>query len=150
MRSAPSSKQWTRPPERPLRPDFYDTKSRVIEDKNICHIRFRGIAGNTHEDAHTFSAMDKVVLGLLEAERPDGLIMDFRELEYSWGDEMARTLGEHALPLVVIVSDLNRSGLTSLVQEEMLIQEASDLLVESEEAAYSLVLSKIRNTKNEN
>jgi hypothetical protein len=58
----------------------------------------------------------------LQAFSPDGLILDFRNLEYDYGDMMDGVLesaegtwGGRALPAVVVTSHLNRSGLTGLV-----------------------------------
>ncbi len=76
-------------------------------------------------------------------------IFDFRELEYTWGDQMGCLLdsptnwngNENVRPVVVIVSDLNREGLTSLVRDEMW-SEPAEWLADSVEQAVSMLQSK--------
>ena len=59
---------------------------------------------------------------------PDAVILDFTTLRYEWGDEMARILfacsidpldSDLRIPVAVIISGLNREGITSLVLDEM-------------------------------
>jgi hypothetical protein len=143
---------WKRPDPNPLRRDFYEARCLSIADKKIAVAIFRGEAAATHELLHVFSAMEGAMTELLEAEHPAALILDFRELAYSWGDEMVRTLdvpstwfgGE--FPLVVITSDLNRDGLTSLLRDEML-SEPAEWLSQSEDEAIALIRSKFLKKK---
>lgn len=88
-------------------------------------VAFAGEAGNSHEHCGTFRLMDAITMAGIIAWKPSALILDLRNLKYDWGDEMQRTLtvalawhGED-FPLAVVVSDLNREGLTSLVKHEM-------------------------------
>lgn len=139
---------WKRPDPIPLRRDFHEARCSRIGNKKIAVATFRGAAAATHELLHVFSAIEEVMTELLESEHPDALILDFCDLKYSWGDEMARTLqapmewfgGE--FPVAIITSELNREGLTSLVRDEML-REPSDWLSDSEETALTLIQSKL-------
>ncbi|MEM1354473.1 MAG: hypothetical protein AAGC44_06475 [Planctomycetota bacterium] len=88
-------------------------------------VAFSGEAGNSHEHCGTFRFMDAVTMAGIIAWEPSALILDLRDLKYDWGDEMHRTLtvalawyGED-FPTAAVVSDLNREGLTSLVEYEM-------------------------------
>jgi hypothetical protein len=111
--------------------------------------RFRGIAAATHEDLHVFREIDAAIQKLLDCERPAGVILDFRELEYSWGDEMGRTLSitdpstGGQMPLVIVVSDLNRAGMTSLLRDELSLEPA-EFLVSSEDEAYHLIEPQLK------
>jgi hypothetical protein len=85
-------------------------------------VAFHGEAGNTHAHIGTFAFMDAMIAAGVAAWQPMGVVLDLRGLRYAWGDEMARTLagaGIHEDPPAVVVSDLNREGLTSLVKEEL-------------------------------
>lgn len=62
------------------------------------------------------------------AIEPDAVILDFTNLRYEWGDEMAGVLlfcSNHPIetglniPVAVITSEFNIGGLTSLVRNEM-------------------------------
>jgi hypothetical protein len=63
----------------------------------------------------------------VEMWTPEALILDFRGLKYEWGDEMVKVFGagarrwvdDTAFPVLVVVSDLCRSGMTSLVRDEL-------------------------------
>jgi hypothetical protein len=90
---------------------------------NTLIVRFSGVfVGNG--DAIFMRA---VTCAGLEAWHPLTLGFDFRELSYTWGDEMTDVLdvGEgmvagsprRNLPTAVVVSDLCRAGLTSLLLE---------------------------------
>ena len=70
-----------------------------------------------------------------------GVILDLRDLAYEWGDMMVNPFGaghqhyiDSDLPVVAVISDLNRVGLTSLVTDEMQFDPAN-LLFETMEAA---------------
>jgi len=105
-------------------------------------VAFDGAAGNTHQDIGTFAFMKAMIVAGLEAWRPEALILDLRRLRYSWGDEMHDTLAaadgwcRRAFPTAVVVSDLNRVGLTSLVVREM-GRDPQDLLFDSIDEAVS-------------
>lgn len=89
--------------------------------------------------------MDEVLTRFLNSERPAGLILDLRELEYWWGDQMAQTLAlvhvdAPTVKVVAIVSDLNRQGMTSLVRDELFC-DPSRWLADGEEQAKALMQS---------
>lgn len=145
-------KIWKRPDPTPLRDDFYEAHCTVFEGKKIAIATFRGEAAATHELLHVFSAIDARIAALLDEKRPDALILNFRELKYNWGDEMARTLSDASwrdgdeFPIAIVASDLNRVGLTSLLQDEMDC-EVSTWLSDSEDGAIALLQTKLE-TKN--
>lgn len=82
-----------------------------------------GIGCRSNADASYIEFMTRAALRLIF---PTSLVFDFRDFEYEWGDGMARTLsaGENLyidddLPVAIVVSDLCRKGLTSLVRDEL-------------------------------
>ena len=103
-------------------------------------VAFDGAAGNSHEHIGTFAFMNAMIAAGLAAWRPAAVILDLQRLQYWWGDEMHDTLTSprdefgRALPTAVVVSDLNREALTSLVADEM-GGDPRSLLFESLEAA---------------
>lgn len=140
---------WKRPDPIPLRRDFYQARCLHVADKKVVVTTFRGEAAATHELLHVFSAIDEALEEVLESEHPAGLILDLRELKYSWGDEMARTLSLPStwyggdFPVVVVTSDLNRAGLTSLVRDEM-FSDPNEWLADSEDEAVSQLKTKLQ------
>jgi hypothetical protein len=139
---------WKRPEPTPLRRDFFEGRSVSVGASKIALATFRGEAAATHELLHVFPAIEDAAVALLEAERAAALILDFRELKYDGGDEMGRTLSDlswrygSTFPVAVIVSDLNREGLTSLLRAEM-GSDPAEWLVDSEKAAIGLLRSKL-------
>lgn len=139
---------WNRPDPSPLRPDFYESRRISIVDRRAVIATFRGEAAATHELIHFFSAMEKAIMELLESEQPTALILDLRELKYTWGDEMAQMLSVVSswsggdFPIAIIISDLNREGLTSLVREELFLDPA-EWLSNSVDEAVALLRSKL-------
>jgi hypothetical protein len=108
-------------------------------------IAFIGKAGNSHEFCGTFNFMDAMIAAGVVAWHPFAVVLDLRQLSYAWGDEMQGTLGSaydyvsgSSLPTSVVVSDLNRKGLTSLVIQEM-FASPGDWLFETVEDAIAAV-----------
>ncbi len=116
-------------------------------------VRLAGVL--TNESNEIFDLAAAIIMAGMEAWQPWALILDLRGLDYSWGDWMQNVLAaaQHwhepvqpvrnafggglvpkQFPLAVVVSDLNREGLTSLVREQM-HREPHDLLYESLEDA---------------
>ena len=127
--------------------DDYSGIILVVAFKGVC-----GIGSANNSDATFMAAMIKAGI---EAWSPDALVLDLRELDYRWGDMMSKVLGageysmfkqvingdgeaNQDLPTAVVISDLNREGLTSLVEMEM-FAKTQDWLCESWEAAAALV-----------
>jgi hypothetical protein len=120
-------------------------------------VRLFGVADN--REGGVYSLASAIVMGGLEAWQPSAVILDLRGLDYSWGDRMQNVLGvpqrwyepvypmraifggdqvPKLFPLAVVVSDLNREGLVSLVRDE-LQEQPDELLFESiEDAARAL------------
>jgi hypothetical protein len=73
---------------------------------------------------------------------PSALVIDLRVTTYDWGDEMglifnagaSRWVDDTPFPKAMVISDLNREGLKSLVRDEMGVKPES-LLFESVEDA---------------
>ncbi len=82
-----------------------------------------GYGSKGNPDARFMSAIIKAGL---EAWSTSALILDFRTLRYEWGDMMGLVFSASAgryidvpFPLAVVISDLNREGLISLVEHEL-------------------------------
>ena len=107
---------------------------------------FRGHAFNSHGQS-SFEHIKVMMAANMVAAIPDAIILDFSNLKYEWGDEMADVLfycSNHPIetrvriPVAVVTSELNREGLTSLVRDEMR-QTANDWLTNSLEDAISTI-----------
>jgi hypothetical protein len=77
------------------------------------------------------------------------LILDFRRLDYQWGDEMEEVLGcrgEIQRPYAVVLGDPCRQAITTLVQQfHPKIKSATDLehIFDDVEEAWKYVHQKI-------
>ena len=90
---------------------------------------FRGECGYGSGSNADAAFMAGIVKAAQEAWPASALILDWRQLEYEWGDEIGKPIdafgtcrvdGKNiSAPTAVIISDLNRVGLTSLVKQEM-------------------------------
>lgn len=127
---------------------------------------FIGLCGHGCNSADSVAQMDRVVWNAMCARRPDGLIMDFRRLQYEWGDNLTEPLAYHPdekpdslidddddsaftrpqqlsdFPVVYVVSDFNRKGLTSLMTDELFLLP-SDYLFESLDAAIEAIANRL-------
>lgn len=120
-------------------------------------VRLSGAA--PREQDAIFDLASALVMAGLEAWQPWAVILDLRLLEYAWGDRMQNVLwapqrwyeAVHPLrevftagkapkefPLAVVVSDLNRDGLQSLVSEEMKLDTTQVLHESLEDALHTL------------
>ncbi|HEY3320970.1 MAG TPA: hypothetical protein VGP72_10935 [Planctomycetota bacterium] len=97
------------------------------------------------EASPSFAYMDAMIAAGKAGWDPVALLLDLRKLRYEWGDEMGRTLSdakasgfERQLPLAVVVSELNRAGLTSLIRDE-LFGKPEQWLCDSLEAALAML-----------
>lgn len=124
-------------------------------------IRLIGSAGNEAGESGSFDLASAMIMAGLEAWQPWAAILDLRRFGYQWGDEMENVLnaanrwyepvypirgifaGEHLpkrFPLAVVISDLNREGLTTLVKQRMQIERPSIFYESIDEAASALDL----------
>jgi hypothetical protein len=111
------------------------------------------------DDGNDAAFMEGVITWALLAWDANGLVLDFRNLSYEWGDRMQNVLNvgfsrrdeaeqlvnqifapnrPSVLPTAVIFSEKCRDGLESLVHEEM--GGYSGTLVETEEQALAFVI----------
>lgn len=116
-------------------------------------IAFKGECGHGSGSNQDAAFMAGIIRAANEVWPPVACILDLRELEYEWGDEIARVfdtfdacrVGDSfiAFPLAVVISDKNRVGLTSLVREEM-GQSPDEILFETLNDAFTAVEDQAR------
>jgi hypothetical protein len=94
--------------------------------QEIMLVRFTGVSGIGSRGTDDAVFMRTVLVAALDAWSPFGLVLDLSHLDYRWGDDMTGVLcgGDQycavsRLPTTVIVSNQCRTGLTSLVAQEM-------------------------------
>jgi len=91
----------------------------------ILVVRFSGTSGFGCANNSDAIYMDAMVRAGIAAFDSVGVILDVREMGYEWGDMMLcpfaaghRYYVDLDLPIVAVVSDINREGLTSLMTDE--------------------------------
>lgn len=104
-------------------------------------VKFSGCSGVGCANNVDAIYMEAVIASGLIHFSHQALVLDLQEMSYEWGDQMVRPLGagqghyvDADLPTAVVVSDLNREGLTSLVRDEMLADPSEWLFDTLEEA----------------
>ena len=121
---------------------YFETKLPSPPHHDVLVVQFTGQSGFGCANNSNARYMAAMIHAGLTSFSPIGVLLDLREMAYEWGDMMAQPLcGGHAhyangrnLPLAVVISDVNRGGLTSLVTDELGL-DPSSLLFESMEAA---------------
>ena len=102
--------------------------------------------------------MDAMRLSASVVWRPAAIILDFRELFYKWGDTMEYLFqtpypstelqkifegdSKTPFPIVAVISDKCRSGMTSLVRQEM-ASDPSTILFETIEEAVAAIEARL-------
>ncbi len=104
-------------------------------------VRFSGTSGFGCANNSDAIYMDAMIRAGIAAFDPVGVILDLREMAYEWGDMMlcpfsagSRYYVDSDLPIVAVVSDINRKGLTSLMIDEADI-DPSTVLFDAMDAA---------------
>ena len=120
----------------------------IIEFSGEC-----GYGSSSNDDA---SFMEGMMAAGFRAWDPSCCILDLRKLKYEWVDMMCAlfnppheliSLTEEAVeyPFAIVVSDVNREGLTSLVTQEM-SGDPSKILFDTMESATKRVIEIARKT----
>jgi hypothetical protein len=90
--------------------------------ERILIVAFDGVYGVGSAGNGDAGFMDAIVDMGKNAFDPAGIVLDFRQLRYEWGDLMAFPIGAadiHGIAPAIVVSDLCREAMTSFVQMEM-------------------------------
>ena len=120
-------------------------------NKNVLIAEFRGECRDNADAAF----MTGIVKAANEMWFVSALVLDWQKLKYEWGDEIAQPMGALGIhrvndkninaPTAIIVSNLNRLGLTSLVKQEMdgkperlLFSSFEEALAAVDKQAYSI------------
>jgi hypothetical protein len=113
-------------------------------------MKFSGICGHGAEgngDANYMEAVSKAAISFTD---PDGLIFDFTELNYQWGDLMGRVLfcGEDRranidmpMAMAIVVSDRCEKAIRSLLKSEFMLEDLG-LVHHSLDSAVSFIDEK--------
>jgi hypothetical protein len=101
----------------------YEIQLETSEDKPrfwcILVLSFSGRYRSGHHGAPDAGYIRGIMQAALGVWRPKALILDFRKLDYTWGDEMEEVLGcrgEIELPYAVVLGDQCRPAITTLLQ----------------------------------
>jgi hypothetical protein len=121
-----------------------------LQHLSVMIIEFSGECGYGSSSNADASFMEGMMAAGFRAWNPSCCILDLRKLKYEWGDMMCSlfnpphelislTEEEVEYPFAVVISDLNREGLTSLVSQEM-SEDPATILFDSIEAAAQRVV----------
>ncbi len=113
---------------------YFETALPSPPHLDVLVVRFSGTSGFGCANNSDAIYMDAMIRAGIAAFDSVGVILDLREMAYEWGDTMlcpfAAGSGHYVdsdLPIVAVVSDVNRKGLTSLMTEEALIDPTTVL-----------------------
>jgi hypothetical protein len=104
---------------------YFETSLPSPPHLEVLVVKFSGTSGfgcANNSDAIYMEAMIRAGIAAFDSV---GVILDLREMAYEWGDMMlcpfaagSRYYVDSDLPIVAVVSDINREGLTSLMIDE--------------------------------
>ena len=123
------------------------------EGEGILVIKFEGVADNDAEFFGGYNYMLAMIGAGKSVWESGGLILDFTELEYSWGDNMSSVIGiareggewhEEEMPLAIAVSSKCSEGMISLINVEMGLKH-ENYLSNGLEEAFKLLEIKRKN-----
>jgi hypothetical protein len=122
----------------------------IEEPARVLVAAFSGEASDTREHHGMYALMEAMIAEGYREWKPDGIILDFSDLTYEDGHDMARTLGfaedagggKGLLPVGIIVSGLNRSGLMSLMIDHMEADPA-EWMFEDVPAAFKSIQARL-------
>lgn len=104
---------------------YFGTSLPTPPHLEILVVRFSGNSGFGCANNSDAIYMDAMIRAGIAAFSCVGVILDLREMAYEWGDMMLCPFGagsryyvDSDLPIVAVVSDRNRKGLTSLMVDE--------------------------------
>lgn len=97
---------------------------------------FTGTIDNTTGHEGGYSYMHAMIGTGFAACNPATLLLDLRGLKYDSGDDMCRILDQRLIAKVVI-SDLNRTGLTNLVSSKLFLDAKKELFESLEGALHA-------------
>lgn len=81
-------------------------------------VSFEGDA-DSQDRGFSYAFMNGMIAAGVGLWRPSAVVLDLSKYAYTWGDEMAQLLVRVPEPVAVVVSDLNRVGMTSLIEDEL-------------------------------
>lgn len=104
---------------------YFETSLPTPPHLEVLVVRFAGTSGFGCANNSDAIYMDAMIRAGIAAFDSVGVILDLREMVYEWGDMMLCPFGagsryyvDSDLPIVAVVSDVNRKGLTSLMADE--------------------------------
>ena len=132
---------------------YFETSLPSPPHLDVLVVRFSGTSGFGCANNSDAIYMDAMIRAGIAAFDSVGVILDLREMAYEWGDMMLCPFAagssyyvDSDLPIVAVVSDVNRKGLTSLMIDEANIDPTSVLFDTMDDALARLNL--LRNESN--
>ena len=123
-----------------LQYSFSQTEAKTQYDRNrILMVTFQGVYGHGSHGSLDAHFMKAVIHFGRESFTPMGIILDFRQLDYQWGDEMGLPIDAAHVRCVrptILISDLCREGMTSFVRAEMFSEPETWLFEDIESAVH--------------
>lgn len=124
---------------------YFETSLPSSPHLEVLVVRFSGTSGFGCANNSDAIYMDAMIRAGIAAFNSVGVILDLREMGYEWGDTMlcpfaagSRYYVDSDLPIVAVVSEINRKGLTSLMIDEADI-DPTTVLFDTMDAALARV-----------
>jgi hypothetical protein len=135
---------------------YFSPKEKLKDNIDVLVVSFYGEYPNGSKGKkHATFISDKVISGLINFD-PDAIILDFRELHYSWGNSLLGVFqnisqfkdagneeGEPEFPAIILTSEKSKNGLLSLLTPatskeipDFIFEDEKDALKSAEERGY--------------
>lgn len=120
---------------------YFETSLPSPPHLDVLVVQFSGTSGFGCANNSDAIYMDAMIRAGITAFDSVGVILDLREMAYEWGDMMlcpfaagSRYYVDSDLPIVAVISEKNRKGLTSLMTDEAGVDPTTVLFVTMDEA----------------
>lgn len=137
-------------PDNELTHEIFSVKLPSADHLNALVMKFTGAYGYGSSGNGDAEYMTAVTRAAIYFTSPFGLIFDFSQLSYEWGDMMGQVLSSgkdqwvnDEMPIAIVVSDLCETAIKSLLTDDLLMEDLS-LVYHSLESALAYVDEKKR------
>ncbi len=117
-------------PDNDIRYEVFCARMPSVDYLDVLIMKFYGTYGVGSAGNGDARYMTAVTAGAISYTDPFGIIFDFTELSYQWGDRMAEVLGagedrfsDGEMPFAVVVSDKCEEAIVSLFGAELMVSD---------------------------
>ncbi len=144
MKTAPEQQRWDIDTTSAIRCELFLSSASRGPHNRILAVRCAGLYRIRCKGGPDATYMEAMTAAALIATCPSGLIFDFTQLDYQWGDNLESVyhVGKN-LPLALVLGEHCREAVISLSRPNAIIQEPEEWMFDTFEEAWHYVDERI-------